>query len=95
MSSIPDDFKHLILSITRKHGVVKVALFGSIVKDSFSPSSDIDILVEFEGRKSLFDLVRLEEELELALHRKVDVITYNSLHPLLKESILQEQVMIS
>ena len=95
MSSITEDLKDLILSITRNHGVVRVALFGSIVKDSFSPSSDIDILIEFEGRKSLFDLIRLEEELEIALNRKVDVITYNSLHPLLRETILQEQVVLS
>jgi hypothetical protein len=95
MSSIPEDIKRLIISITQKHGVLKVALFGSIVKGSFSPSSDIDILIEFEGRKSLFDLIRLEDELEIALGRKVDVTTYNSLHPLLKESILQEQVVLS
>ena len=56
--------------------------------------SDIDILVEFEGEKSLLDLSGLKIELEEVLGRKVDVLTYNSLHPLLKERILEEQKAI-
>ena len=81
--------------MTQKYDVRKVALFGSILTDKFDKNSDIDILIEFEGRKSLFDLVRLEAELEDILQRKVDVLTYNSLHPLLKDRILQEQVVIT
>jgi len=54
-------------------------------------SSDIDILVEFGAEKSLLDLAKLKIELEESLGRKVDVLTYNSLHPLLKERILSEQ----
>jgi len=57
-------------------------------------SSDIDILVEFGAEKSLLDLAGLEIELEESLGRKVDVLTYNSLHPLLKERILSEQRVI-
>lgn len=56
--------------------------------------SDIDILIEFNGTKSLLDLARLKIELEDVLKCKVDVLTYNSLHPLLKKQILAEQVEI-
>lgn len=56
--------------------------------------SDVDLLVEFEGRKSLLDIAGLKIELEDALGRKVDVVTYRSLHPLLRERILGEQVPI-
>ena len=56
--------------------------------------SDIDILVEFQGTKSLLDLVRLKMELEEVLKCRVDVLTYNSLHPLLEKQILSEQVEI-
>ena len=55
---------------------------------------DIDILREFKGTKSLIDLARLKIELEDVLKCKVDVLTYNSLHPLLKSQILEEQVKI-
>lgn len=80
--------------IIKKHDVKKAALFGSAVRGELTKESDIDILVEFEGKKSLLDLVRLQNELEEALDSKVDVITYNSLHPLLKDSILKEQEAI-
>jgi len=39
----------------------------------------------------LLDLIGLEQDLEEYFNKKVDVITYNSIHPLLKEYILKEQ----
>jgi predicted nucleotidyltransferase len=47
--------------------------------------------VEFEGEKSLLDLAGLKVELEELLKRRVDVLTYDSLHPLLKDRTLGEQ----
>ena len=70
------------------------AVFGSVVTDAFKSTSDIDILVRFKGRKSLFDLVRLERELEKNLDKKVDLLTYKSINHLLKERIMQEDVRI-
>ncbi len=78
----------------KRNGVVKAGLFGSFARGEARKKSDIDILVEFKGRKSLLDLVGLQIELEEMLKRKVDVITYKSLHPLLKERILKEEVRI-
>ncbi|MEM3623430.1 MAG: hypothetical protein QXR76_06660 [Candidatus Bathyarchaeia archaeon] len=52
------------------------------------------MLVEFKGEKSLLDLAGLKIELEEILGKKVDVLTYNSLHPLLKDKILKEQKVI-
>jgi len=50
--------------------------------------------VEFEGRRSLLDLAHLKNELEDAVNRRVDLLTYKSIHPLLKDRILAEQVPI-
>ena len=50
--------------------------------------------MEFKGKKSLLDLAGLKIELEELLKKKVDVRTYNSLHPLSKERILNEQEAI-
>ena len=90
--SIP--FKNAIVDILKRFGVKKAALFGSVVRGEATEESDIDLLVEFEDNKSLLDLVRLKMKLEEQLDRKVDVLTYNSLHPLLKEKILSEQKVI-
>jgi len=83
-----------IIPILERHEVKKAAVFGSFVRGEQKEESDIDILVEFKGEKSLLDLAGLKIELEDALHRKVDVLTYNSLHPLLKDRILKEQKVI-
>ena len=56
--------------------------------------SDIDILVEISKDISLLDFVGLKLEIEEALGRKVDLVEYKTIKPLLKERILQEQVTI-
>ena len=94
MVSQIDKFKDLILEVLKKHDVKKASLFGSTVKEERTEDSDVDILVEFQGTKSLLDLARLKIELEKVLKCRVDVLTYNSLHPLLEEQILSEQVEI-
>ncbi len=89
-----EEIKKTLIEVLRKHGVKKAALFGSIVRGEATEESDIDLLIEFEGRKSLLDLAGLKLELQEILRRRVDVLTYKSLHPLLKERILSEQEVI-
>jgi len=88
------EIRDKILNALKRNDVKRASLFGSIVRRELTDESDIDILVEFRGRKSLLDLVGLKLELEEMLERKVDVLTYNSLHPLLKDRILSEQEVI-
>jgi len=92
---LSERLKEKILPILKKYGIKKAALFGSFARGEQKPDSDIDILVKFKDRenKTLLDLVGLELELVDVLNRKVDVLTYNSIHPLLKDYILKEQVV--
>jgi len=87
-------YKKKIILILKRNNVVKAGIFGSLARGNFKKSSDIDILIQFKGQKSLFDLARLELELEEKLGRKVDVLTYRSLHPLIKKEVLKEEVKI-
>jgi len=89
-----EGLKNKIIPILERYEVKKAAVFGSFVRGEQKKESDIDILIEFKGKKSLLDLAGLKIELEETLHRKVDVLTYNSLHPLLKDKILREQKVI-
>lgn len=52
-------------------------LFGSVLRDDFRPDSDVDMLVHFssEAKPTLFDLVRMEEELGRIVGRKVDLVS--------------------
>jgi predicted nucleotidyltransferase len=88
------ELKKTLIAVLKKHGVKKAALFGSFARGEATEESDIDLLVEFEGRKSLLDLAGLQLDLQDTVKRQVDVLTYNSLHPLLKDRILREQVML-
>lgn len=94
MNNQINEIKETILGVLRRYEVRKAALFGSIATGEATAESDIDLLVEFEGEKSLLDLAGLKIELEELLGKRVDVLTYNSLYPLLKERILSEQEII-
>ncbi|KJU81295.1 nucleotidyltransferase [Candidatus Magnetobacterium bavaricum] len=94
MNTQAEDIKGIISNVLEKYGVKRAALFGSVVRGEATDKSDIDLLIEFEGRKSLLDLVGLKLEIEDLLGKKVDVLTYGSIHPLLKERILSEQEVI-
>ena len=89
-----ESIKKILIKVLIEHEVKKAALFGSIVRGETTKDSDIDLLIEFKGKKSLFDLAGLKLELQELLRRKVDVVTYKSLHPLLKERILSEEKVI-
>ena len=88
------DISSKIIPVLKSQGVLKAALFGSVVRGEAKKKSDVDILVDFSERKSLLDLVRLQFVLEDKLGKKVDLLTYDSIHPLLKDIILKEQQII-
>jgi hypothetical protein len=83
-----------IYPVLQRYDVARAAIFGSLARGESREGSDIDIVVEFRGEKSLLDLAGLKIELEELLKIEVDVLTYNSLHPLIKEKILKEQEVI-
>jgi predicted nucleotidyltransferase len=59
------------------HGVRKLEVFGSILRDDFDPKrSDVDVLVEFEPQRagSFSNFLDLKESLERLLERPVDVL---------------------
>jgi hypothetical protein len=89
-----EEIRKKILPVLQRYDVMRAAIFGSFVRGENREGSDIDILVEFRGEKSLLDLAGLKIALEELLKMEVDVLTYNSLHPLLKERILNEQEVI-
>lgn len=87
--------KNNITKLLIESGVKRAAVFGSFARGDATKDSDIDLLIEFKGKtKSLLDLAALKIHLEETLGKHVDLITYNSIHPLLREKILSEQVVL-
>jgi predicted nucleotidyltransferase len=69
-----EELRKTLIDMLRKHEVKKAALFGSIVRGEATDESDIDPLVEFEGRKSLLDLAGLKSDLQEIVRTYVKLI---------------------
>ena len=86
-------FKKIVLILVR-YKAKKIAIFGSYARDEAKPESDIDIIVEFSERKSLLDLIGIEQELSDALGVKADLLTEKSISPYLIDRIKREMKVI-
>lgn len=90
-NAILEKIKGKALPVLKQADVRKAALFGSYVRGTNTPNSDIDILVELPEDATLFELGGLKITLEEKLNKKVDLVTYKSISPIIKESILNNQ----
>jgi len=80
-----------IETFCRKHGIRRLALFGSILRDDFGPDSDIDVLVEFEpGVRTGFAFFGMQEELARMLGHKVHLNTPGFLNRRFRDDVLNE-----
>ena len=89
-----EEVKQKIFPILKSHHVKRAGLFGSFARGDISQNSDLDVLVEIEDDISLLDFVGIKLELEETLDRKVDLVEYSTIRPLLRESILSEEIAI-
>ncbi|MEM0171819.1 MAG: nucleotidyltransferase family protein [Nitrososphaeria archaeon] len=91
-----EGLKEKLLEICQKNDIVFMAVFGSFVRGEQKRKSDIDIAIEFEKNsgKSLFDLVRIEDELSKIFKRKVDLGIFSTLNPYIIEDVKREMRVI-
>lgn len=83
-----------ILQIAAKYGADNVRVFGSVVHGTAGPDSDLDLLVRFSKTASLIDHIALMQDLEAMLGVKVDVVEEDALHPLIRDRVLSEGVLL-
>lgn len=84
------DRRNDILRITAKHGASNVRVFGSVARGEAGAGSDLNLLVDMEPGRSLFDLSAMVSDLRELLACNVDVVTESSLYWLLRRRILRE-----
>ena len=83
--------KARIAEFCRRHRIRKLSFFGSVLRDDFSPESDVDVLVEFDpdAHVDFFQLYDMEQELSGLLGgHKIDMITRRALNHRLRDRIL-------
>lgn len=87
--TIPED---AIADVCRRYRVARLSLFGSILRDDFEPTSDVDFLVEFDpnARTSLFELGGMLMELRDLIGRDVDLRTPMDLSQFFRNEVLRE-----
>lgn len=80
-----------IAALCRRHHIRRLALFGSALRDDFTPASDLDMLVEFEpGKTPGFAFIAIEDELSSLVGRRVDLNTPASLSRYFRNEVLSE-----
>ena len=81
-----------ILRLASKYGARNVRIFGSVARGEAGPESDVDILVDLEPGRSLFDLGGLLMDLRDLLGCNVDVVTEKGLRERIRNRVLREAV---
>jgi predicted nucleotidyltransferase len=83
-----------IVAALAPYGTRRVAVFGSYARGEFRPNSDIDLLVEFDQRKSLLQIVRIEREVSERIGIKADLLTEKAISPYLVDRIKEKALVI-
>jgi uncharacterized protein len=79
----------------RRVGVTSLYVFGSTARDEARDDSDVDLFVDYEpGKFGLFDLMDAQELAGRALGVRADVMTRDSLHPMLRRKIEESAVRV-
>ena len=87
--------KSKIVGILKENNVKRAGIFGSYSRGEQKKESDIDIVVEIKDKNmTLLGFIGLKFKLEDILRKKVDLVEYVALKPLIKNNILNEEVRI-
>ncbi|MBS3084773.1 nucleotidyltransferase family protein [Candidatus Pacearchaeota archaeon] len=88
-----NEIKKRIVPILRKNNIKKAGIFGSYARGEQKRGSDVDIIIEPPKDMGIafFGVIL---ELEKRLGKKVDLLTYRSVHPYLKKYILGDEIRI-
>ena len=80
MSARIDIPKNRIAQFCRRHHIQRMALFGSVLRDDFTPESDIDVLVEFApGKTPGLAFITMQDELSEIFGQRVDMHTFSGI----------------
>jgi len=86
--------KNIIIHTMMPFHPVRIGIFGSVARGENTENSDIDILYLLKDAVGLFKIVRIKDNLEEKLNRKVDLISEKYIHPELKPHIMNDLKII-
>ena len=87
-------YRDQIEAIASEHGVVAIRVFGSVARGDAGEQSDVDLLVELEQGRGLFDLGAFLADVQELVGESVDVVTPNGLRSRIRDRVVQESVAL-
>jgi predicted nucleotidyltransferase len=94
MHPLIESNRNQLRELAERYGARSLSVFGSMARDDASSDSDVDLLVEPGRALSGFELGELLMDAQDLLKRKVDVVTPNALHPLMRDRVLAEAIKL-
>jgi predicted nucleotidyltransferase len=79
-----------ILRLAEQHGAANVRIFGSVARGEATNASDLDLLIDLKPDRSLLDRIGFMQDLEDLLGVRVHVVTEKGLHPMMRETVLDD-----
>ena len=86
--------KNLKKEVAKEYSVKMIGVFGSVARDEQTGQSDIDLLVEFSKPVGFVTFMRLENFLSDRLGKQVDLVTPDSLKPVIRQDVLSEVIYV-
>jgi uncharacterized protein len=80
--------------VAKEYSVNKIGVFGSVARNEQTRQSDIDLLVEFSKAVGFVTFMRLENFLSKRLGEQVDLVTSDSLQPVIRQDVLSEVIYV-
>jgi predicted nucleotidyltransferase len=84
--------RQAILSLAEIYGASNLRIFGSVARGEDTPTSDLDLIIDLEPNRSLFDLGGLAMDLQALLGCSVDIVTEKGLKQRIRTRVLQEAI---
>jgi uncharacterized protein len=91
---ILSSLKKLKEEVAREYSVKTIGVFGSVARSEETEQSDIDLLVEFSKPVGFVTFMRLENFLSERLGERVDLVTSDSLKPVIRKDVLAEVIYV-
>ncbi|MGA9086568.1 MAG: nucleotidyltransferase family protein [Methanoregula sp.] len=91
---ILSSLKKLKGEVSREYSVKTIGVFGSVARSEETEESDIDLLVEFSRPVGFVTFMRLEHFLSERLGARVDLVTSDSLKPVIRQDVLAEVIYV-
>ena len=86
--------KNIIINSILPYHPVRIGIFGSVARGENTENSDIDILYQLKEAVGLFNIMRIKDDLEEKLNKKVDLVSEKYIHPKLKPHIMNDLKII-